>query len=44
MSNPVFAELRRYAYEHPLTRATGAVLPYFRQLDSNVAVGLTLNK
>jgi hypothetical protein len=40
----MFREMRELAYAVPLTQARGAALPYFRQLDAEVAVGLTVNK
>lgn len=38
------AEMRAVAYTNPLVEARGATLPYFRQLDAETAIGLTLNK
>lgn len=40
----LYARLRHLAYVAPLVEARGATLPYFRQLDAEVAVGLTVNK
>ena len=39
-----FSGMRRLAYAAPLVEARGADLPYFKQLDAETAVGLTVNK
>lgn len=39
-----FARMRLLAYRAPLVQARGASLPYFKQLDAETAVGLTVNK
>lgn len=39
-----FLMMRELAYRAPLVQARGAALPYFRQLDAETAVGLTVNK
>jgi hypothetical protein len=44
MDAVLYTDMRVTAYQHPLVRAQAATLPYFRQIDAETAVGLTVNK